>query len=122
LVAGRNHVFHSSGGGKCEDVSAASGVGKPTGCYGFTLVASDFDNDGYPDLYIACDSKPSLLYHNQKNGTFEEVGIQSGTALNDDGQEQAGMGVAVADYDEDGFQDILTTNFSEDTPNVYHND
>jgi hypothetical protein len=121
LPAGRNHLFHNKGDGKFEDVSASSGIGKPTGCYGFTVVASDFDNDGYPDLYVACDSKPSLLYHNLKNGTFEEIGIASGAALNEDGQEQAGMGVAVADYDEDGFWDIVKTNFSDDTPSVYHN-
>ncbi|MEO8594798.1 MAG: CRTAC1 family protein [Candidatus Solibacter sp.] len=121
LAPGRNLLFHNKGAGKFEDVSAPSGIGKPTGCYGFTVVASDFDNDGYPDLYVACDSRPSLLYRNQKNGTFEEVGIFSGTALNEDGQEQAGMGVAVADYDEDGYVDILKTNFSEDTPNLFHN-
>ncbi len=121
LPAGRNLLFHNKGDGRFEDVSARSGIGKPTGCYGFTAVASDFDNDGFPDLYVACDSKPSLLYHNRKDGTFEEIGIISGTALNEDGQEQAGMGVAVADYDEDGYQDILKTNFSEDTPNLYHN-
>jgi enediyne biosynthesis protein E4 len=121
LPAGRNLLFHNKGNGRFEDVSAPSGIGKPTGCYGFTAAASDFDNDGFPDLYVACDSKPSLLYHNLKNGTFEEIGIISGTALNEDGQEQAGMGVAVADYDEDGYEDILKTNFSEDTPNLYHN-
>jgi hypothetical protein len=103
-------------------VSTKSGIGKPTGCYAFTALASDFDNDGYPDIYVACDSRPSLLYHNLKNGTFEEIGIASGVALNDAGQEQAGMGVAVADYDEDGFFDIAKTNFSDDVPNLYHND
>jgi len=122
LPPGRSLLYRNKGAGKFEDVSMTSGVGKPTGCYGFTVVASDFDNDGHPDLYIACDSKPSLLYHNQKNGTFEEIGIPSGAALNDDGQEQAGMGVAVADYDEDGYWDIVKTNFSDDTPNLYHND
>ena len=121
LPPGRNFLFHNKGGGRFEDVSAPSGIGKPTGCYGFTVLASDFDNDGYPDLYVACDARPSLLYHNQKNGTFEEIGILSGAALNEDGEEQAGMGVAVADYDEDGYFDILKTNFSEDTPNLYHN-
>jgi enediyne biosynthesis protein E4 len=121
LPAGRNLLFHNQGHGKFEDVSTASGIGKPTGCYGFTVVASDLDNDGYPDLYVACDSRPSLLYHNLKNGRFEEVGIASGVALNDDGQEQAGMGVAIADFDEDGYWDIVKTNFSEDTPSLYHN-
>ncbi len=121
LPAGRNHLFHNDGGGKFSDVSETSGIGKPTGCYGFTVTASDFDNDGYPDLYVACDSTPSLLYHNRKNGTFEEMGVETGVALNEDGQEQAGMGVAVADFDEDGAMDILKTNFSDDTPNLYHN-
>ncbi len=121
LPPGRTFLFHNKGNGRFEDVSAASGVGHPAGCYGFTVTASDFDNDGYPDLYVACDSRPSLLYHNRRNGAFEETGIFSGAALNEDGQEQAGMGVAVADYDEDGYVDILKTNFSEDTPNLYHN-
>ena len=121
LPAGRNFLFHNDGHGKFSDVSEPSGIGKPTGCYAFTALASDFDNDGYPDLYIACDSRPSLLYHNQKNGTFEEIGIPAGVALNDAGQEQAGMGVAVADYDEDGYFDIAKTNFSDDAPNLYHN-
>ena len=83
---------------------------------------SDFDGDGYPDFYAACDSTPSLLYRNLKNGKFEETGIAAGVGLNEDGQEQAGMGVAVADYDEDGRFDIAKTNFSEDVPNLYHND
>jgi hypothetical protein len=122
LPAGRNFLFHNDGNGKFTDVSAKSGIGKPTGCYAFTALASDFDNDGYPDIYVACDSRPSLLYHNVKNATFEEIGIASGAALNDAGQEQAGMGVAVADYDEDGFFDIAKTNFSDDVPNLYHND
>jgi hypothetical protein len=121
LPPGRNFLFHNDGKGEFTDVSAASGVGKRTGCYAFTALSSDFDNDGYPDLYIACDSRPSLLYHNLKNGTFEEIGIASGAALNDAGQEQAGMGVAVADYDEDGYFDIAKTNFSDDVPNLYHN-
>jgi len=121
LPAGHNLLFHNDGSGKFSDVSQRSGIGKPTGCYGFTASASDFDGDGYPDLYVACDSTPSLLYHNQRNGTFTEIGVQSGVALNEDGQEQAGMGVAVADYDEDGSPDILKTNFSEDAPNLYHN-
>jgi hypothetical protein len=122
LPTGRHYLFHNEGNGKFRDVSEPSGVAKRAGCYGFTITASDFDGDGYPDLYVACDSTPSLLYHNKKNGTFEETGIVSGVALNEDGREQAGMGVAVADYDEDGFPDIAKTNFSDDVPNLYHND
>jgi len=116
-----NRLFHNAGDGTFVDVSTPSGIGRAKGCYAFTVVASDFDDDGYPDLYVACDSTPSLLYHNKKDGTFEEVGLLSGVALNDDGQEQGGMGVAVADYDEDGHYDILKTNFSDDVPNLYHN-
>jgi hypothetical protein len=121
LPAGRNHLYRNEGNGKFRDVSAESGIGKPTGCYGFTVLASDFDNDGLPDLYVACDSTPSLLYRNLGGGKFEEMGVASGCGLNEDGQEQAGMGVAVADYDDDGFVDLVKTNFSDDTPNLYHN-
>jgi enediyne biosynthesis protein E4 len=121
LPFARNRLFHNDGGGRFTDVSLASGIGATKGCYAFTVVASDFDNDHYPDLYVACDSTPSLLYHNTKHGTFEEIGLLSGAALNEDGQEQGGMGVAVADYDEDGHMDIVKTNFSDDVPNLYHN-
>ncbi len=121
LPFGRNRLFHNEGGGRFRDVSEVSGIAKTTGCYGFTVISSDFDNDGWPDLYVACDSTPSLLYRNLGNGTFEEIGIPAGVALNEDGQEQAGMGVAAADYDEDGFVDIAKTNFSDDVPNLYRN-
>jgi hypothetical protein len=121
LPFARNRLFHNEGKGRFADVSQASGIGKTKGCYAFTVVASDFDNDGYPDLYVACDSTPSLLYRNNKDGTFEDIGLLSGAALNEDGQEQGGMGVAVADYDEDGDMDIVKTNFSDDVPNLYHN-
>jgi hypothetical protein len=121
LPFARNYLFRNEGNGRFADVSQASGIGRTKGCYAFTVVASDFDSDGWPDLYVACDSTPSLLYHNQKNGTFREVGLLSGVALNEDGQEQGGMGVAVADYDEDGNADIVKTNFSDDIPNLYHN-
>jgi enediyne biosynthesis protein E4 len=121
LPFARNRLFHNEGKGRFRDVSDASGIGRTKNCYGFTVVSSDFDNDGYPDLYVACDSTPSLLHRNRKDGTFEEVGLLSGVALNEDGQEQGGMGVAVADYDEDGDMDIVKTNFSDDVPNLYHN-
>jgi hypothetical protein len=121
LPFSRNALFHNEGEGRFRDVSVASGVAAPKSCYGFTAAASDFDSDGYPDVYVACDSTPSLLYHNRRDGTFEEIGLLNGVALNQDGQEQGGMGLAVADYDEDGFPDIVKTNFSDDVPNVYHN-
>jgi enediyne biosynthesis protein E4 len=121
LPFSRQRLFRNVGGGRFQDVSEASGIGKPRACYGFTAVASDFDDDGYPDLYVACDSTPSLLYHNRKDGTFEETGLLSGAALNESGQEQGGMGVVVADVDEDGRFDIVKTNFSDDVPNIYWN-
>jgi enediyne biosynthesis protein E4 len=121
LPFSRHRLLHNEGGGRFTDVSKSSGIGATTGCYGFTVSALDADSDGYPDLYVACDSTPSLLYRNRRNGTFEEVGLLSGVALNEDGQEQGGMGVAIADYDEDGDEDIVKTNFSDDIPNVYHN-
>lgn len=121
LPFARNYLFHNDGQGHFSDRSLASGIGKTQGCYGFAIVAADFDNDDYADLYVACDSTPSLLYHNEKNGTFREIGLLSGVALNEDGQEQGGMGVAAADYDEDGDTDIFKTNFSDDIPNLYHN-
>ena len=122
LPFSHNRLFHNEGGGRFVDVSEKSGIARSGGCYGFTAVSTDVDADGYPDVFVACDSTPSLLYRNQRDGTFEESGLLSGVALNDDGQEQGGMGVAVADYDEDGGVDIAKTNFSDDVPNLFHND
>ena len=117
----KNLLFHNEGDGRFRDVSQSSGIQQAEGCYGFTAVTSDFTGDGYPDVYVACDSTPSLLYENNRDGTFTESGIIMGVALNEDGQEQGGMGVAVGDFDEDGRFDILKTNFANDIPNAYHN-
>jgi enediyne biosynthesis protein E4 len=87
-----------------------------------TIAAADFDNDGWQDLYVACDSTASFLLKNNHDGTFNEVGLESGVALNDDGMEQAGMGVAVGDYNLDGSLDIFKTHFSDDTCVLYRND
>ncbi len=121
LPFGRNFLFHNMANGQFRDVSESSGIGSPTTRYTLGILATDFDNDGYPDIYGACDSTPSLLYHNQQDGTFVEIGILAGVALNEDGQEQAGMGVAAADYDEDGFTDLVKTNFADDVSNLYRN-
>ncbi len=107
--------------GKFTDVSKASGIATAKNYYGFTVLTGDYDNDGWPDIFVACDSTASLLFHNQKNGTFTEEGIISGAALNEDGREQAGMGAAAGDYDGDGKLDIFKTNFSDDTPTLYRN-
>ena len=91
-------------------------------CLGSGVSFGDFDNDGWTDLFVSCDSAPNILYHNNGNGTFTDIGLVSGTALNEDGIEQAGMGVAVGDYNQDGRPDILVTNFSDETSTLYQND
>ena len=114
-------LFQNDGKGHFADVSVQAGIAGPKQHYGFTALVSDFDNDGWPDVYVACDSTASLFYRNQRNGTFEETGVISGTAFNEDGREQAGMGAAAGDYDGDGRIDIFKTNFSDDTPTLYKN-
>jgi hypothetical protein len=122
LPKARNILYHNNHDGTFSDVSEQAGILKPGGRYGLGAVAADFDNDGWPDIYVACDQTPSLLYHNLHNGTFEERGAEAGVAFNYDGALQAGMGIAVADYDGDGLLDIAKTNFSGDLPSLYHND
>jgi hypothetical protein len=102
-------------------VSASSGVAKAKGSYMMTAVAADFNNDGWPDIYIACDSSPSFLLRNNHDGTFTDIGLESGVALNEDGNEQAGMGVGIGDFNLDGNLDILKTHFSDDTSVLYRN-
>jgi hypothetical protein len=121
LKPGVNYLFHNNGDGTFTDVSESSGIRKTQGHYSLGVLTLDYDNDSWPDLYVACDSAASILYHNLRNGTFQDVGMSSGTAFNEDGEPQAGMGVAAADYNHDGFLDILKTNFSDDSPNLYRN-
>jgi hypothetical protein len=116
-----NVLYRNNGNGTFADVSVASGISKAAGCYAFMPVTLDHDQDGWPDLFVACDSTPNLLYRNNRDGTFSEIGMETGVALNEDGKEQASMGVAAGDYDCDGFLDLLVTNFSDDTPTLYHN-
>jgi hypothetical protein len=116
-----NSLYHNNGDGTFTEVSAQTGILKAQG-YGLTVVCADFDDDGWPDIYVACDSTPSLLYVNNHDGTFTEDGLARGVALNEDGQEQAGMGLGVGDFNLDGRLDILKTHFTEDTPALYANE
>src|SRR5579885_3210182 len=122
LPYGSHSLYHNEGDGTFRDVTAASGIGKTDGGYGLTVTAADFDNDGWPDIYVACDSTPSLFFHNNRDGTFTEQGLERGVALSDDGMEQAGMGVAIGDFRLEGRLDILKTHFAQDTPALYLND
>ena len=115
-------LYENDGSGAFADVSARAGVETAKNYYGFTPLTGDFDNDGWTDVYVSCDSTASLFFHNQGDGTFEEIGVISGTAYNMDGQEQAGMGATAADFDLDGDLDIFKTNFSNDTHTLYLNE
>jgi len=121
LQGGKNILYHNNRDGTFADVSAAAGIFHANGTYGLGVLTADFDNDGWPDIYVANDSTASALYQNKKNGKFEDVAIEAGCALSPDGKPQAGMGLAAADYDLDGNLDIVKTNFAGDTPSLYHN-
>jgi len=122
LPTGYVQLYRNNGDGTFTDVSRQSGVAAAAGAYPMTAVAADYDNDGWPDIYVACDSTPSWLFRNQHDGTFRQEGLERGVALSEDGLEQAGMGVAVGDYDLDGHLDIFKTHFTEDTNVLYRND
>jgi hypothetical protein len=121
LPYGKHSLYRNKGDGTFEDVTEAAGIGKAPAGYGLTVVAADFDDDGWPDIYVACDSTPSLYFQNQHNGTFLEQALERGIALSEDGMEQAGMGVAVGDIRTEGRLDIIKTHFAADTPAVYGN-
>jgi len=115
-------LYHNNGDGTFADVSKKAGVSDPDGYYGLGVIASDFDGDGLVDIYVANDSTPNFLYHNNGDGTFKDIGFNSGTAVNENGSEQGSMGVTLGDYDHDGRLDLFITNFDDDYNTLYHND
>ena len=116
-----NLLYHNRGDGTFEDVTKKAQIDKTNGHYGLSVSTLDFDDDGWPDIYVACDSTQSILYHNNHDGTFTDVAVLAGTAFNEDGLEQAGMGSTIGDYNGDGRLDIFKTNFSDDTSTLYGN-
>ena len=121
LPGGRNILYHNEGNGTFTDVSQKSGMWNAVGTYGLSVAASDLDNDGWPDIYVANDSAPATLYLNQKDGTFKDVAIENGAALSAEAKPQAGMGVSIGDYNRDGNLDVVKTNFAGDTDSLYTN-
>jgi hypothetical protein len=120
LPSAPNILYHNEGNGRFRDVSEASGIQKTAGHYCFSVTTLDYNEDGWTDIYVACDSTPSILYRNNHDGTFTDVAADAGAAFNEDGREQAGMGSTAADYDGDGHLDLFKTNFSDDTVTLYH--
>lgn len=117
----RDLLYQNQGGGKFREVSAEAGLNPSESSYGLGVVWCDFDNDGRPDIFVANDSTPNFLWRNQGNGTFQETGLEAGCALTIDGRVQSSMGVALGDYNNDGWMDLLVTNFSEDYNTLYRN-
>jgi hypothetical protein len=122
LPGGRNVLYHNAGDGTFEDVSAHAGITRASGTYGLGVSTLDFNADGWIDLYVANDSNPSALYLNNADGTFKDIAVTAGCAYSQDGKPQAGMGVAVGDYDRNGTVDLFKTNFAGDTSTLYAND
>lgn len=121
LPGGVNSLYRNNGNGTFVDVSEKSGITKTNGTYGLGVLTADFDNDGWADIYVANDSAPAALYHNNKNGTFTDIALEAGSAFSIDGKPQAGMGVSAGDYNRDGWLDIFKTNFAGDTSTLYRN-
>jgi hypothetical protein len=119
LPYGNLTLYHNRGNGTFEDVSVKTGIRQVKGFYAFTVAATDLNADGWTDIYIACDSTPSIFFRNNRDGTFSDIATETGLAYNEHGAEQAGMGLSVGDFDNDGRLDILKTNFIGDYPNLY---
>jgi hypothetical protein len=121
LKGGRNALYRNRGDGTFEDVSERAGISAAAGTYGLGVSTLDFDDDGWVDVYVANDSNPSALYRNNRNGTFTDIGVRAGCAYSQDGKPQAGMGIAIGDYDRNGTMDLVKTNFAGDTTTLYAN-
>lgn len=121
LPGAKNILYHNKGYGTFEDVTTKAHIDRTDGHYAFSVSTLDFDEDGWPDIFIACDSTPNILYRNNHDGTFTDVAVTADAAFNEDGREQAGMGSTIADYNGDGHLDIFKTNFSDDTSTLYRN-
>ena len=119
LPTDTNLLFHNNGDGSFTDVSVPSRLARVTGRYGMTATAADFDGDGWIDIYVACDSTASILYHNNHDGTFTDTAVESGVAYSENGAQQAGMGLAVGDFNGDGVLDLFKTHFADDIPALY---
>jgi len=122
LKGAGDSLFHNNGDGTFTDVSKTAGVSDPSGYYGMSVIWADFNNTGRPDIYVANDSTPKFLYKNLGNGKFKDVGLESGTAVSEDGSEQASMGIAVGDYMHTGRPSLYVTNFSDENNLLYRND
>ena len=121
LPGGRNLLYRNNGNGTFTDVSEKSGMWTAIGTYGLSVAASDLDDDGWPDIYVANDSAPATLYQNQHDGTFRDIAIEAGAALSSEAKPQAGMGVSIGDFNRDGNMDVVKTNFAGDTDSLYTN-
>ena len=121
LKGGKDILFRNNGDGTFTDVSEKAGILKKEGTYGLGVLVGDFDNDGWPDIYVADDSAPSALFKNNRDGTFTDIALESGVAFGADGKTQAGMGVTAADILGSGKLDIFKTNFAGDTSSLYRN-
>jgi len=121
LATDTNLLYRNRGDGTFEDVSNVSGIANVKGRYPMTALATDFDADGWADIYVACDSTAAIFYRNNRNGTFTDVAVESGIAYSENGNPQAGMGVAAGDFNRDGRLDVLKTHFADDIPSLYKN-
>jgi hypothetical protein len=121
LPGEKNVLYHNLGGVKFADVTTKAHIDQTSAHYSLGVATFDYDDDGWPDIYVACDSTASILYHNNRDGTFTDVAVSAGAAYNEDGREQAGMGTSIGDFNGDGKLDIFKTNFSDDTSTLYRN-